>query len=113
MSLSVVDSVSIKMIPSNDPLLKEVVDLWSPERKSLGFFPEGAFSDYASRGGIHAALNPNGQVIGYVATRVSSGWVNIAHLCVSKEMRRSSVARQLVDYVSAIASPGGATVPEN
>lgn len=92
------------MIPPNDPLLEEVVALWSPERKSLGFFPEGAFSDYARRDGIHAALNPNGQVIGYVATRVSSGWVHIAHLCVSKEMRRSSVARQLVDYVSAIAS---------
>ncbi|TAE87565.1 MAG: GNAT family N-acetyltransferase [Verrucomicrobia bacterium] len=92
------------MIPPNDPLLEEVVALWSPERKSLGFFPEGAFSDYARRDGIHAALNPNGQVIGYVATRISSGWVHIAHLCVSKEMRCSSVARQLVDHVSAIAS---------
>ena len=39
-----------------------------------------------------------------MATRVSSGWVHIAHLCVSKAMRRSSVARQLVEHVLAIAS---------
>lgn len=95
---------SIRLVGPAEPLLAEVVGLWRLDRNSLGFFPEGAFKDYARRDGIHAALNSNGQVIGYVSTRVSSGWVHIAHLCVSKAMRRSSVARQLVDHVSAIAS---------
>lgn len=85
-----------------DPRLDRVVELWKPERKRLGLFPKGAFEDYARKGGIHVALDGDGLVKGYLATRVSGGWMHVAHLCVAPEARRSSAALQMVLHVVQI-----------
>jgi hypothetical protein len=83
---------------------EQVIDLHGPNRRTLGFFPRGAFEDYARREGILAAVDADNRVLAYIAVRVSGGWTHIAHLCVDAQSRRSSIARDLVEHVARVAS---------
>lgn len=96
-------SLSIVAITPHGDQLENIINLWRPERKRLGLFPKGAFEEYAARGGIHAALDSSGHAVGYIALRISSGWVHIAHLCVLESARNMAVARQLVERAFQIA----------
>jgi len=102
--LSLSATYTIKTIGSSDPLLDEVIELWSPERKRLGLFPQGAFEDYARKGGIHVAVNAEDSVVGYIAVRISGGWIHVAHLCVAPTFRRTMIASELVEHVAGIAT---------
>ncbi len=79
--------------------LKSVIQLWRKHSDTLGFFPEGAFSDYASRKQILVALNSSNQVYGYILFRVSKQKVSITHLCVDDACRNSGLARLLLDQL--------------
>lgn len=83
---------------------EQVIDLHGLNRRTLGFFPRGAFEDYARREGLLTAVDADGRVLGYIAVRVSGGWTHIAHLCVDPQSRRSSIARDLVEHVARAAS---------
>lgn len=96
-------SHSIRTVRSDTTAFEEVIDLHGLNRRMLGFFPRGAFEDYARREGIFAAVGADGRVLGYVAVRVSGGWTHIAHLCVAENLRRSSIARELIEHVASIA----------
>jgi ribosomal protein S18 acetylase RimI-like enzyme/predicted nucleic acid-binding protein len=99
-------SVPIDVLSADSPRLSEVKALWGPQRRTLGFFPDGAFADYAARGQILVAGEASA-LAGYLIYRISDDRALIVHLCTSENMRRSGVARTLVDRLKAITKARG------
>jgi len=92
---------SVHRIVGDSPVLSAVKALWRAHSDTLGFFPEGAFADYAARGQIAVALDDRQHCLGYLLHRVASDRAIIVHLCVSPESRGTGVARLLVDDLSS------------
>lgn len=101
MSANHPQSHAIRTVRRDTAAFEEVIDLHGLNRRLLGFFPRGAFEDYARREGILAAVGADGRVLGYIAVRVSGGWTHIAHLCVAESLRRSSIAKDLIEHVAS------------
>jgi len=99
--------LSIAAVAPGSKHLQGVCALWSVNRATLGLFPQGAFEAYASKGGIYAALSEEKQVVGYMAFRISRGWVRLVHLCVAEEWRRTGVAHQLVGKLKELSLAAG------
>ncbi len=92
----------VEYIDKSSPLLKRVKQLGRKNSKTLGFFPDGAFDDHASRRQILVALSERGDLTGYLLYRVvrrGSIWpaAVIVHLCVDEEHRKKRVARALIE----------------
>lgn len=96
-------AIQISAIGLSSPLLSSVKQLGRKHRNTLGFFPDGAFEDYAERGHLLAASLGNSELVGYCAFRVSKGRAMVAHLCVAEAYCRKGVARRLFDGVKAHA----------
>jgi GNAT superfamily N-acetyltransferase/predicted nucleic acid-binding protein len=77
--------------------LHEVKKLWRANATTLGFFPEGAFEEYASKGCILVASDQTGLLAGYLLFRRSGDRLAIVHLCVRDEMRGRRIARAIFD----------------
>lgn len=92
--------MGIKIISHTDTFLSEVMALGKKNAKTLGMFPEGAFTDHAKRRTIIVA-EEDGKLIGYLLFRVtqSRGVISIAHLCVSDDHRNKGVAKQLLNFL--------------
>lgn len=90
----------IVTIDDTSPYLADVKSLWRANASTLGFFPDGAFRDYACKRGIIVALDPHGQCAGYLLFRKSRGLATIVHLCTSRSYRNKGVARALVNHLS-------------
>lgn len=82
----------------NSKYLKFVMDLWRPNASTLGFFPEGAFKEYASKKQIIVALSSAEEFLGYLLFRVTASRqeASIVHLCVAAEKQGKGAARALV-----------------
>jgi len=78
--------------------IDDVARLWRANKSTLGFFPEVALNDYAKRGGILAALDPElvGYLLFYQTRGPGYGDVRIAHLCVDQQHRGHGIAKQLI-----------------
>jgi len=89
----------VKVLDINkDPdSLNSVINLWRPHSKTLGFFPEGAFQEYALKKQILVALNQENTICGYVLYRISKQKVSITHLCIDDACRNTGLARLLLD----------------
>ena len=77
--------------------LHEVKKLWRTNATTLGFFPEGAFEEYASKGCILVASDQTGLLAAYLLFRRSGDRLAIVHLCVRDEMRGRRIARAIFD----------------
>lgn len=90
---------ALRLVLPTDLLLQEVVKLGDANKQTLGLLPRQAFSDYASKEGIVAAVTEESELAGYVLFRRSRNWTHIAHLCVAEAFHGQGVARQLVERV--------------
>ena len=95
------DSTTRKIIPTEpgSELLRDVMALGRANVKTLGFFPEGAFEDYASRSQVLACVEDE-RLVGYVAFRTRNLTITLVHLCVASDRRGRGIAKALVDYLS-------------
>lgn len=84
-------------VDNHSDLLREIISLADSERKTLGFFPQGAFEEYASKEQILAATDENGVLKGYLLYGIQRDGIRIIHLCVSKKYRREGIAAGLVN----------------
>ena len=90
--------MKIVTVPPDGQLFAQIVALGSQNSRTLGFFPEGAFRDYASRGHIFASVEGE-RLAGYLLFRIHHLTIVLVHLCVDKEYRGRGVARGLVDHL--------------
>lgn len=96
----------VEDIDENSPFLAKVKDLGRKNRKTLGFFPEGAFEEYAAKGNVLIARE-KGDFLGYLLYRVALRkgiWPVgvIVHLCVDDAHRNRGIARALVEKLRNI-----------
>src|ERR1043165_4432912 len=89
--------MQIERIKSDQELLRQVRELWRSNSSTLGFFPEGAFSEYAEKGQIIGALAEGGRCVGYLLYRVSGERAFVVHLCVCDSVRERGIARDLMN----------------
>lgn len=76
------DQIKIVAINEESLHLSSVKALWRQSSKTLGFFPSGAFDDYAKQKNILVAIDSKNACIGYLLYRCSHGRITIVHLCV-------------------------------
>lgn len=88
----------VKNIGRDSPYLEEVKALWRKHADTLGFFPDGAFEEYAAKKQIVVATDPSGAFLGYLLFRItpSRNDASIVHLCVDSNKLRQGVAALLV-----------------
>lgn len=95
--------ITIQVIDHTSPYLARVKELWRAHSGTLGFFPDGAFTDHAIRKRILVAIaSPSKHCIGYLLYRISGNRAIIVHLCVDPAWRRKGIAHKLVDHLSAL-----------
>jgi len=94
--------VTIEEIDEKSPHLETVIALGDANKKTLGFFTEGAFRKSARDRVILIALNPQKNCIGYLLYRPvrRSNIIVIVHLCVDPAYRGRGVTKQLVNSLS-------------
>jgi len=94
--------VTIEEIDETSSHLETVIALGDANKKTLGFFTEGAFRESARAGVILIALNPQKNCIGYLLYRPvrRSNIIVIVHLCVDPAYRGRGVTKQLVNSLS-------------
>lgn len=78
-------------------VLERVMALHRASAGTLGFFPKGAFEDYAKLRQIIVAFDAIGNCLGYLLYRIARGRAAIVHLCVSELARGRGMSRLLVD----------------
>lgn len=91
-------------INETSPYLPAVLQLWRSNKSTLGFFPEGAFVDYAAKRLILVAVNRDGECVGYLVYRISGMRVVIVHLCVRNDQRGQGIARSLFNDLKSRTS---------
>ena len=77
--------------------MERITTLHRANAKTLGFFPSGAFEEYARLRQIIVALDSGRDCLGYLLYRVARGRTSIVHLCVADAARGKGVARLLAD----------------
>ncbi|MFM7407211.1 MAG: GNAT family N-acetyltransferase [Cuspidothrix sp.] len=85
------NSIKIESIDDKSPYLSAVIDLWSPNRTTLGLFPKDAFVERAAKRQILVAINSEGECIGYLLYRNSYDRITIVHLCISPLYRKKGI----------------------
>jgi len=83
--------------------LDEIKRLWRANAATLGFFPDGAFQESASKGCILVAQDRDRKIVGYLLFRKSGERLAIVHLCVSNDSRRSGIAKALFDNLRSLS----------
>lgn len=93
--------VSVLAIDDKSEHLETVKTLWRANSGTLGFLPEGAFTEYASRRHILVALGPGEDCVGYLLYRIARGRATIVHLCIADAARGQGHATALVEHLVA------------
>ncbi|MBD2388834.1 GNAT family N-acetyltransferase [Cylindrospermum sp. FACHB-282] len=94
--------IKIEAIDDKSPHLPAVIDLWSPNRSTLGLFPKDAFIERAVKRQILVAIEPEGKCIGYLLYRNSYDRITIVHLCIAPLHRKKGITKLLVDELKRI-----------
>lgn len=89
--------MDIEIFNGSSPRLDEIKKLWRANAATLGFFPEGAFQEYASKGCILVAKDSLGLLAGYLLFRKNGERLAIVHLCVRSDLQGRGVAKALFD----------------
>ncbi len=92
----------VAIIDHKSPYLIQVQKLGDENSATLGFFPKGAFEDFARKKQIIVAVDTHDECIGYLLYRFSYQKVIIIHLCVEKKHRKKDIAKKLVNFFKNI-----------
>jgi predicted nucleic acid-binding protein/GNAT superfamily N-acetyltransferase len=89
----------VREIDHTSEHLEAVKALGAANSQTLGFFPEGAFDDYARRRQIIIALDESQTCIGYLLYRISQERAIIVHLCVDSSKRTGGIGTRLFAHL--------------
>lgn len=92
------DQLLIDRIDRSSKHLPAIKALWRSHANTLGFFPDGAFEEYAAKKLILVATETSGNLLGYLLFRItpSRNDASIVHLCIDETIRNKGVATLLV-----------------
>lgn len=101
--MTALPQITMEVIDDRSPHLPAVIALGDAHKKTLSFFPEGAFIQKAERGHIIVALDRK-QCIGYLLYSPSDSFerVTLVHLCIDPSYRGHGIAKKLVDHLVGI-----------
>lgn len=91
--------MAVQAIDDKSPHLAAVKELWKANCTTLGFFPDGAFLDYARDKRILVALDGD-KCVGYTLYRLGSDVATIAHFCIAADARKQGHAKALIKELS-------------
>lgn len=95
--------VRVVEVQPGTELLTKIQELWRRHSDTLGFFPEGAFDEYARKRCVLAAVDQEDGLLGYTLFRTTHRRkASIAHLCVDPAVRARGVARRLFEGVKSL-----------
>ncbi|MFK7800042.1 MAG: GNAT family N-acetyltransferase [Anaerolineae bacterium] len=94
---------SIKNLVDLPHLLEDAIHLGNLNKKTLGFFPKGAYEKSRNDGQILIAIDQNNQLCGYLLFAVSSRkrLASIVHLCIKSQLRGNGLTRLLFDALKS------------
>ena len=81
-----------------------IYNLWRKDSKTLGFFPKGAFEEYAQKNQIILAFSESNQFIGYLLYRLPNQIVSITHLCIDSDFRGNGIPELLFNSLTNTSS---------
>ena len=92
------DNIKIEYINQHHRFFQDVINLGKKHSSTLGFMPEGGFTEYAQKKCIIIAHN-NSELIGYLMFRIvsRSSRLSIVHLCVNENFRGQKASIKLLD----------------
>ncbi|MCT7982155.1 GNAT family N-acetyltransferase [Laspinema sp. A4] len=95
------NEVKLEIIDAQSPYLEAVIALGDSNKKTLSFFPKGAFQDHASRRQIIVAIDSNKKCVGYLlyGKAETCDRITLKHLCVAESHRGMGIAKKLVDLL--------------
>jgi GNAT superfamily N-acetyltransferase/predicted nucleic acid-binding protein len=107
--------VRIERISEDSRYLSDIVELWRRNSSTLGYFPEGAFTEHAAKRLILVAIGGQDKLLGYLLFRIVKRgriWpkVIIVHLCVDEDHRGKGIAAALVDRLRALTKDNCLTI---
>ncbi|CAM2805617.1 GNAT family N-acetyltransferase [Saccharomonospora xinjiangensis] len=92
-------ALEVYEVRPGDPVVDELIKLGKRYSRFLGMMPAGAYWEATYKGGLLAA-RMNGRPVGYALFRLPrNNQIALSHLCVSSDVRRSGVARALVNGI--------------
>lgn len=96
--------MNIIILGIDSPLIKDVKKLWRNNSNTLGFFPDGAFTDHLIKRRILGVLDEDGAFVGYLIYRINKNLhADIVHLCIKEQYKGKGCARLLVNKLIKIA----------
>ncbi len=88
--------------PILDQLEVDEVDaLMKQNSSTLGFLPKQVLCEFLDQKAVIGARNDDGTLMGYLMYASYPERIRVVHLCVSKDQRRSGVAKQLMGQLIA------------
>jgi predicted nucleic acid-binding protein/GNAT superfamily N-acetyltransferase len=91
-------TLTIVQIDQNSIYLEKVKSLWRKNSATLGFFPGGAFYEYAMKKQILVGITKE-ELFGYLMYRISRMKVGIIHLCIDSKYRGQKLTKLLVSHL--------------
>lgn len=89
-------------IDQNSIYLDKVKNLWRKNSSTLGFFPDGAFREYANKKQILVGLKAEQELFGYLIYRTSKMKVGIVHLCIDPKYRGEGLTKEFIDFLKEL-----------
>lgn len=86
----------------NSVYLDKVKSLWRKNSSTLGFFPDGAFQEYANKKQILVGLTEDQELFGYLIYRISKMKVGIIHLCIDPKFRGKGLTKKFIDSLKGL-----------
>lgn len=86
-------------VKPNSPILHDVISLGDENSETLGFLSRETYRQYAEKGNLIAAIEENGNLVGYVIYRTlrKANYAVIVHFCVSTRFRGPTSINLLFD----------------
>jgi predicted nucleic acid-binding protein len=82
-------------VEPNGKLFDSILKLWRVHSDTLGFMPEGGFSEHAAKKHLLAIMH-GAELGGYIMYRVANERASIVHLCVRENFRGKGLSRILI-----------------
>lgn len=73
-----------------------LLEIYRPNKKTLGFFPRGAFLNFIAAGNILTLRDGGSDIDGFITFRETDDAIPLVHVCIRRERRKEGLASKMV-----------------